>query len=83
MATNTRHASVSIARDYMIVWTSLGQDGSREGVFGQFVHENGTPVGGEFQVNTTTINRQMQPVVTSDGAEPVFGGLDELYRPAE
>ncbi len=57
----------AIGIDYMIVWTSLGQDGSREGVFGQFVHDNGSPVGGEFQVNTTTISRQIQPVVTSDG----------------
>lgn len=57
----------SIGADNMIVWTSLGQDGSREGVFGQFVHEDGTLVGGEFQVNTTTISSQMQPVVTSDG----------------
>ena len=58
----------AIGSDYMIVWTSLGQDGSREGVFGQFVHNNGMPVGGELQVNTTTISRQIQPVVTSDGA---------------
>ena len=58
----------SIGAEYMIVWTSLGQDGSREGVFGQYVHRDGTPVGGEFQVNTTTISRQIQPVVTSDGA---------------
>src|ERR1019366_6266733 len=28
----------AIGADYLIVWTSLGQDGSREGVFGQFVH---------------------------------------------
>jgi len=58
----------SIGLDYMIVWTSQGQDGSREGVFGQSVHENGTPVGGEFQVNTTSISRQIEPVATSDGA---------------
>jgi hypothetical protein len=58
-----------IAGDYLIVWNSLGQDGSREGVFGQFVHGNGTPVGGEFRVNTTTLNRQTQPVVASDGAD--------------
>jgi hypothetical protein len=57
----------SIGSEYMIVWTSLGQDGSREGVFGQFVHRDGTPVGNEFPVNTTTISRQIQPVVTSDG----------------
>jgi hypothetical protein len=57
-----------IAGDYFIVWTSLGQDGSREGVFGQFVHEDGTPVGGELQINTTTVSRQIHPVVVSDGA---------------
>jgi hypothetical protein len=57
----------AIGGDYMIVWTSLGQDGSREGVFGQFVHEDGSPVGGEFRVNTTTAGQQMQPAVASDG----------------
>ena len=40
--------------EYMIVWTSLGQDGSREGVYGQFVHKDGSLVGGEFRMNTTT-----------------------------
>jgi len=53
----------------MIVWTSLGQDGSREGVFGQTMHEDGTLVGGEFQVNTTWLGQQMQPTVASDGAD--------------
>jgi hypothetical protein len=57
----------AVAGDYLVVWTSLGQDGSREGVFGQFVHEDGSFVGGEFGVNTTTISQQMQPVVVSDG----------------
>jgi hypothetical protein len=59
----------AIVGDYMIVWTSLGQDGSREGVFGQFVHEDGSLVGSELRVNTTTAGQQMQPVVASDGAE--------------
>jgi hypothetical protein len=53
----------------LIVWTSLGQDGSREGVYGQFVHEDGSLVGGEFRVNTTTVSSQMQPAVASDGAQ--------------
>ena len=43
-----------------MVWTSMGQDGSREGVYRQFVHENGSPVGGEFLVNTTTVSQQMR-----------------------
>ena len=56
-----------IGSDYLVAWTSLGQDGSREGVFGQFVHNTGVPVGGEFLVNTTTIGQQMHPAVASDG----------------
>jgi hypothetical protein len=56
----------AIGTDFLIVWTSLGQDGSREGVYRQFLHA-GSAVGGEFRVNTTTIGRQMQPVVASDG----------------
>jgi hypothetical protein len=36
-------------------------------VFGQFVHEDGSKVGGEFLVNTTTVGQQMQPAVASDG----------------
>jgi hypothetical protein len=57
----------SLGTDYLIVWTSLAQDGSREGVYGQFLHENISTVGGEFRVNTTTVSSQMQPVVASDG----------------
>jgi hypothetical protein len=57
----------AIGLDYLAVWTSLGQDGSREGVYGQFVHSDGSLVGGEFRVNTTTVSQQMQPVVASDG----------------
>lgn len=57
-----------IGGDYLIVWTSLGQDGSREGVYGQFIHEGGSPVGNEFRVNTTTVGQQMQPALASDGA---------------
>jgi hypothetical protein len=57
----------AIGQDYLAVWTSLGQDGSREGVYGQFLNSNGSLVGNEFRVNTTTISQQMQPVMASDG----------------
>ena len=57
----------AIGADYMVVWTSLGQDGSREGVYGQLVHNDGSLVGGEFRVNTTTLSQQLHPVVASDG----------------
>ena len=57
----------AIGTDYLVVWTSLGQDGSREGVYGQFVHAGGALVGGEFRVNTTTVGPQMQQALASSG----------------
>lgn len=58
----------AIGLDYFVVWTSLGQDGSREGIFGQFVHNDGSLLGNELRVNTTTVGQQLQPVVAADGA---------------
>jgi hypothetical protein len=55
------------ATDYLVVWTSLGQDGSGDGVYGQFLRGDGLPDGGEFRVNTTTVSQQMHPAVSSDG----------------
>ena len=57
----------AIGLDYLAVWTSLGQDGSMQGVYGQSIHNNGSLVGSEFRVNTTTVSEQIQPVVASDG----------------
>lgn len=57
----------SLGTDYLIEWTSIGEDGSREGVYGQFLRGNGSTAGGEFRVNTTTAGPQIQPVVASDG----------------
>ena len=59
----------AIGLDYLATWTSMGQDGAREGVYGQFVHNNGAPVGGEFRVNAAAVGQQMQPAVASDGAD--------------
>ncbi len=53
--------------DYLVIWTSLGQDGSWEGVYGQFLQNDGSPSGSEFRVNTTTVSRQMFPAVASAG----------------
>ena len=57
----------ALGTDYLIVWTSLAQDGSQEGAYGQFVRGNGSVVGTEFRVNTTTAGSQIQPVVATDG----------------
>lgn len=55
----------STGTDHIIVWTSLGQDGSREGVYGRFLSGR-LPLGPEFRVNSTTINQQMHPVASAD-----------------
>jgi hypothetical protein len=53
----------------LVVWTSMGQDGSREGVFGRFL-AGGTQIGGnEFPVNTTKISQQMHPAVAWNGVD--------------
>ena len=51
---------------HLVVWTSLGQDGSYEGIYGRALTTSGTPTGDEFLVNTTTLNRQLHPAVTAD-----------------
>jgi hypothetical protein len=53
--------------DYFVAWTSLGQDGSREGVFGRFLKGDGSPNGNEFLINTVTVSRQIHPAVAADG----------------
>ena len=50
----------------LVVWTSMSQDGSREGVYGRWLNE-GNIVSPEFRVNTTTHLRQFTPGVATDG----------------
>jgi len=64
----------SVGTDYLVVWTSLGQDGSRDGVFGQFFRGSGAFIGSEFVVNTTTASQQIHPAVASDGVSRFLVG---------
>jgi len=57
----------SIGSNQLVVWTSLWQDGSGEGIFGRLIF-GGAASGSEFQVNTTTRSKQIYPVAASDGA---------------
>ncbi|HEV8269454.1 MAG TPA: hypothetical protein VGR00_14510 [Thermoanaerobaculia bacterium] len=45
--------------DFVVVWTSLNQDGGSYGVFGQRFASSGSRLGGEFQVNTFTVGIQL------------------------
>jgi hypothetical protein len=51
--------------NFVVVWYSLTQDGSGNGVFGQRYASTGEPLGPEFRVNTYTTADQEFPSVAS------------------
>lgn len=55
------------ANGALVTWTSLGQDGSMQGVFARLINPQGAGAGAEFQVNTTTVGQQVEPSVAYDG----------------
>ncbi|WP_051312744.1 T9SS type A sorting domain-containing protein [Sporocytophaga myxococcoides] len=65
-----RQSNPAIAMDdngnFVIVWTSSGQDGNSGGVFGQRFNAAGQAIGSEFQVNTTTTGNQYSSSVAMD-----------------
>ncbi len=60
----------SVAADakgnFVVVWSSMGQDGSDYGIFGRRFDAAGTPLGADFRVNSYTTGRQWFPSVGSD-----------------
>jgi hypothetical protein len=61
----------------VIVWESYGQDGDHAGVYGQRYAADGSALGGEFQVNQTTLGYQQNPSVaflTNGDFVVVWGG---------
>jgi len=54
---------------FVVTWErSYEQDGSQFGIFGQRYTADGTQLGGEFQVNTTTSGSQSHPTIMVDAA---------------
>jgi YD repeat-containing protein len=54
----------------VVVWMSFSEDGELGGIYGQRYDSSNNPVGGEFQVNTTTTGHQGSPLVAmSDTGE--------------
>ena len=49
---------------FVVTWQSFYQDGSHYDIYGQRFDSTGNVVGDEFQINTTTLSRQMMPSVT-------------------
>ncbi len=53
--------------DFVVTWTSLGQDGSfSNGAYAQRYSAAGVTQGGEFRVNTLTTNSQSEPSIAMD-----------------
>jgi hypothetical protein len=94
-----RQNAPAIAMDdegnFVIVWTSNGQDGDLGGIFGQRFNAAGQPLGSEFRVNTHTTGNQYAPsvamdsdgdfVVTWAGANPIdpsYGIYARCYNAA-
>jgi len=52
--------------NFVVIWESREQDGSGEGIYGQRYAADGTTLGSEFLVNTTTAAFQQDPAVAMD-----------------
>ena len=74
--------------DYLVAWTSgtfgaeplnVSQDGSGDGIYGQFISGTGVNIGAEFKLNAYTNNHQRFSQVASDGTDyyAVWATLDE------
>ncbi|GAB4335361.1 MAG: hypothetical protein Kow0037_15200 [Calditrichia bacterium] len=60
--------AMNAAGNFVVVWQSWGQDGSRNGIYAQRYGADGTPLGGEFRVNTYTTDYQGSPSVAMDAS---------------
>jgi hypothetical protein len=54
--------------NFVVVWTSTGEDGSGLGVYAQRYNPQGVPQGVEFRVANTTAGDQLHPAVAMDAA---------------
>ncbi|HIL24339.1 MAG TPA: hypothetical protein EYG19_02930 [Verrucomicrobia bacterium] len=78
-----RDASVAALENggVVVVWESVGQDGSGEGIYGQRFNAQGIRVGSEFLVNQTTAANQSDPSVTAlNGGKFVVGWLSQTQN---
>src|SRR5262245_24363744 len=51
---------------FVVAWSSYGQDGDYGGVFARRFRSDGTPIGGDFQVNTSTTGYQGVTALVKD-----------------
>jgi hypothetical protein len=51
--------------EFVVVWTSDGQDGDQRGIYARLYDDDATALGNEFRVNVTTAGDQSAPAVSS------------------
>ena len=49
--------------EFVVTWSSAGQDGSGSGIYAQLYSATGSSAGSEFRVNTTTADDQIDPQI--------------------
>jgi hypothetical protein len=54
--------------DFVVTWSSYGQDNSRTGIYAKRYNASGVVQGSEFRVNTYTSSYQSSPAVAMDAA---------------
>ena len=54
--------------DFVVVWQSLGQDGSSSGIYARRYQSDGSPIGDEFLVNQTTDSFQQDPAIAMNAS---------------
>ena len=62
--------AMDYAGNFVVTWTSYGQDGSGYGVYARRYSAAGTALAGEFLVNKTTASTQWQSDVACDDTNP-------------
>ena len=63
---NNPAVAADAAGNFVVTWSSFGQDGSIDGIFGQRYDAAGAPLGPEFRINTNTLGSQSASAVASD-----------------
>ncbi len=62
-STQTQSIAMDADGNFVVTWSSSGQDGSGYGIYAQLYNASGTALGGEILVNTTTANDQQYRAV--------------------
>ena len=76
-----RHPAVAAEAngDFVVVWQSYGTDSSDWSIQAQRYSSDGSPIGGEFQVNTFTNNYQLNAAVAMDADGDFVVVWDSIY----